>query len=61
MTANEMKTNIGKKGFVNLNGLIVEVAILDSKNSYGVTRYQITALGSGNNSIWINASSITII
>lgn len=48
----ELLQTIGKEGFISLNGLKVNVKVLDVKNSYGRIRYQVTPL-SGEGEIWV--------
>ena len=42
---------VGKKGFVYLEGLKVEVKILDVKSSYGKERFLITPVAGGGE-VW---------
>ena len=42
---------VGKKGYVYLEGLKVEVEILDVKNSYGNTRFLIKPVA-GEGEVW---------
>jgi hypothetical protein len=55
---NEVQQYVGKKAVVSLGGLKIEVKVLDVKNSYGRTRYQITPV-SGEGQIWVE--TITLI
>jgi hypothetical protein len=47
----ELMEAVGKKGLVYLEGLKVEVEILDVKNSYGNTRYLIKPVA-GTGEVW---------
>lgn len=47
----EVEQFVGQKGTVTLQGLIINIRILDVKRSYGRTRYLVTPL-SGIGEIW---------
>jgi hypothetical protein len=52
-----MENLIGKKGIVILDGLEVEVEILDTRQNYGRTDLKITA---GHNSKWVNINKVNL-
>jgi hypothetical protein len=54
----ELISSIGKKGLVYLDGLKVEVEILDVKSSYGNTRYLIKPVA-GEGEVWKEQITIT--
>jgi hypothetical protein len=54
MTTLEAVQIIGKTAEIHLNGLTIEVKILDVKQSYGRTRYQVTPVA-GSNEIWVES------
>lgn len=54
----EVEEYVGKKATVVIGGLKVEVKIVDVKNSYGRTRYQITPVA-GAGQVWVE--SVTLV
>lgn len=48
---------IGKKGTINVSGLIVEVKILDFKMSYGHERYLVTPVA-GKGEVWTETVTV---
>ena len=48
---------VGKVATVKLGGLIVEVTVIDIKNSYGRDRYLITPV-KGKGEIWVEVINV---
>jgi len=51
---NKIQEFVGKAATVKLGGLVVEVTVIDVKNSYGRDRYLISPV-SGTGEIWVEA------
>lgn len=54
----KIKSYVGKTGQVNLGGLLVNVKIIDVKQSYGRDRYKVTPV-SGKGEIWIERITLS--
>lgn len=48
----EIEKYVGKKGWVRLGGLKVEIEILDYKHSYGRERWLVTPIA-GADEVWV--------
>lgn len=48
-----------KKATAKINGLTIDVRILDNKSSYGNERYLVTPL-KGTGQIWVDIKNITL-
>ena len=59
MTVKEMSQNIDKVGRVDLEGLKVQVMVVDARMSYGQMQYQIQPV-SGAGAKWVMADRVYI-
>ena len=55
MKISEAAKIIGQTKSIDLSGLIVEVKVLDYKNSYGKDRWLVTPI-SGSGEVWVEAN-----
>ena len=59
MTAKELSYVIGCHGLYQINGLEVEVSVVDTKYVYGCARLQITPIR-GAGMVWVDAHSVVL-
>jgi hypothetical protein len=59
MTAKALAAAIDKKGLYHVNGLHVEVIVIDAKFVYGTVRFQVTPVR-GSGLIWVEETSVTL-
>lgn len=57
MTTIDLQKYIGKKGIMKVNGLEIDVKIIDAKFSYGNYRYLVTPV-SGKGEVWIEKVTV---
>ena len=55
----EIADRVGKQAAYNINGINVDIKIIDIRQVYGNTRYLITPLA-GTGQIWVNEESLVI-
>ena len=55
---NKVYESVGKTGSIKLGGLVIEVKVLDYKNSYGRDRFLVTPV-SGSHEVWVESVSIS--
>jgi len=60
MNIQELTEFVGKKAYVQENGLVFTVTITDVKQSYGNVRYLVTPL-SGYGQTWMNATRLRVL
>ncbi len=60
MTLSQLEDLRTKQVRYEINGLRINVKVLDAKLSYGNERYLITPLD-GSGTIWVNQQSVTIL
>lgn len=53
----EVQKYVGKKASVNLNGLLVDVKVVDVAVKFGHLRYKITPV-SGSQEIWVESVTL---
>lgn len=59
MTATEMMQYVNKTGLIAMDGLKVEVSIIDARRSWGKLQYEITPVN-GEGRKWVDAERVKL-
>jgi hypothetical protein len=57
MTAKELSFNIGKRGFLDVNGMEFHVEIRDARQVFNRVDYRVTPVD-GNGNSWVESSRV---